>query len=88
MPLMVVITTIDPATGEGEPDVFEVTPPPEPGRERAVLSELVRGIHPGAVERGWDDGVATFAEGPRTITATFAMRGDGRPPVSQATLFD
>ena len=88
MPLVVVITTIDPATGEGEPDVFEVTPPPEPGRERAVLSELVRGIHPGAVERGWAEGVATFAEGPRTITATFATRGDGRPAAAQATLFD
>lgn len=88
MPLVVVITTIDPATGEGEPDVFEVTPPPEPGRERAVLSELVRGIHPGATERAWKDGVATFAEGARTITATFATRGDGRPSGAQATLFD
>jgi hypothetical protein len=86
---MVVITTSDPDTRESVRDVFEVTPPPEPGRERAVLAQLVTGIHPGATERSYADGVATFADGRRRITAEFAARG-GDPPErdAQATLFD
>ena len=90
MPQMVIITTSDPDTGESARAVFEVTPPPEPGRERTVLGELVAGIHPGAVERAFADGVATFADGPRVITATF--RDTEAPPAppedGQATLFD
>ncbi len=90
MSQMVVITTSDPDTGESVRDVFEVTPPPEPGRERAVLAELVTGIHPGATERSWSDGVASFVDGRRRITAEFAAGGAAGPPErgAQATLFD
>lgn len=90
MSQMVVITTSDPDTGESVRDFFEITPPPEPGRERTVLAELVVGIHPGATERSWADGVATFADGRRMITASFAIREGGAPPDgdAQATLFD
>ncbi len=89
MSQMVVITTSDPDTGESVRDVFEVTPPPEPGRERTVLGELVTGIHPGASEHSWSEGVATFVDGRRRITAEFAAQG-GAPSVgdAQATLFD
>ena len=89
MPQMVIITTNDPDTGESARAVFEVTPPPETGRERAVLGELVAGIHPGAVERAFAGGVATFADGRRVITATFRT-SDAPPPQEhgQATLFD
>jgi len=89
VPQMVIISTSDPDTGESARAVFEVTPPPEPGRERAVLGELVAGIHPGAVEHTFADGIATFADGRRVITATFQVTG--APPArgdGQATLFD
>ncbi len=86
---MVVITTSDPDAGESIRDVFEVTPPPEPGRERAVLTQLVTGIHPGATERSYAHGIATFADGRRRITAEFADRGGPAPERgAQATLFD
>ena len=89
MPLMVIITTSDPDTGESARAVFEVTPPPEPGRERAVLGELVGGIHPGATERGYVAGVSTFADGRRVITATFSgPDGGGAEAGGQETLFD
>jgi len=86
---MVIITTTDPDTGESARAVFEVTPPPEPGRERTVLAELVGGIHPGATERSFVDGVATFADGRRVVTAAFTDP-DATPPEGggQATLFD
>ena len=89
MPQMVIITTSDPDTGESARAVFEVTPPPEPGRERAVLGELVAGIHPGAVERAFAAGVATFADGRRVVTATFQTTDASRAQEDgQATLFD
>lgn len=89
LPQMVIITTTDPDTGESARAVFEVTPPPEPGRERAVLAELVGGIHPGATERSFAGGVATFADGRRVITAAFTDP-DEAPPArgAQETLFD
>ena len=90
MPQMVIITTSDPDGGESVRAVFEVTPPPEPGRERAVLGELVGGIHPGATEHTYADGVATFTDGRRRITATFAESPAARPDDGdgQPTLFD
>lgn len=73
-------------------EVFEVTPPPEPGRERAVLAQLVRGIHPAAVERAWDGAVAVFDDGPREVRASFTVDGRAAEPdptrtPSQGTLF-
>lgn len=89
---MVILESRDTETGEGHRDVFELTPSPEPGRERQVLAELVGGIHPGAVERSYDGTTAVFDEGPREITASFAAEGAGaprdeRPPDAQGTLF-
>ncbi len=89
---MVVLESRDPEAPESRREVFEVTPPPEPGRERVVLGQLVRGIHPGAVERSYDGAVAVFDDGPREIRASFTV--DGAPaapaprrPGSQGTLF-
>jgi len=90
---MVILESRDTETGERHRDVFEVTPPPEPGRERAVLGQLVRGIHAGALERSFDGAVAVFDEGTRQISASFSVDGraaerdPGRPGV-QGSLFD
>ena len=93
MSWMVILESRDTETGERQRDVFEVTPPPEPGRERAILAQLVRGIHPGAVERSYDGAVAVFAEGAREISASFTVDGgpppaDPRRPGVQGSLFD
>ena len=90
---MVILQSRDTETGERHRDVFEVTPPPEPGRERAVLSQLVLGIHAGAVERSYDGAVAVFDEGTREISASFTVdgtppRADPRRPGVQGSLFD
>jgi hypothetical protein len=90
---MVVLESRDPEGGEPRREVFEVTPPPEPGRERTELAQLVRGIHPGAVELSYDDAVAVFADGPREIRASFTVDGtpaapDPRRPGAQGTLFE
>jgi hypothetical protein len=89
---MVVLESRDPEGGEARREVFEVTPPPEPGRERAVLGQLVRGIHPGAVERSYDGAVAVFDDGAREIRASFTVDGAPGAPdpsrtPSQGTLF-
>lgn len=93
MSWMVILESRDTETGERQRDVFEVTPPPEPGRERAILAQLVHGIHPGAVERSYDGAVAVFDEGSRQISASFTV--DGAPPTpdpthpgTQGSLFD
>ena len=70
---MVILQSRDMETGERHREVFEVTPPPEPGSERTVLGQLVRGIHAGALERSYDGAVAVFDEGPREITASFSV---------------
>ena len=93
MAWMVVLESRDPEGAESRREVFEVTPPPEPGRERAVLGQLVRGIHPGAIELSYDGAVAVFADGPRQIRASFTTDGasaapDARRPGAQGTLFD
>ena len=90
---MVILESRDTETGEHHRDVFEVTPPPEPGRERVVLAQLVSGIHPGAVERTYDGALAVFDEGPREIRASFTIDGRPAPPDphhagAQGTLFD
>ena len=90
---MVILESRDSETGERQRDVFEVTPPPEPGRERTVLGQLVVGIHAGAVERSYDGAVAVFEDGPRRITASFTVDGMARlpgagGPGAQGTLFD
>ena len=89
---MVVLESRDPEAAEPRREVFEVTPPPEPGRERVVLGQLVRGIHPGAVERSYDGAVAAFDDGPREILASFTIDGrtapaDPRRTGAQETLF-
>ena len=89
---MVVLESRDPEAPESRRELFEVTPPPEPGRERAVLGQLVRGIHPGAVERSYDGAVAVFDDGPREIRASFTVdgapgRSDPRRSGAQGTLF-
>ena len=73
-PWMVIIESDEPSSR----DVYEVTPPPEPGSERAVLAELVAVLHPDAVETSYADGTATFTDGSRTIRAAFER--DGRAP--------
>lgn len=93
MSWMVILESRDTETGERHRDVFEVTPPPEPGRERAILAQLVRGIHPGAVERSYDGAVAVFDEGSRQISASFTVDGaprrpDPTRPGIQGSLFD
>lgn len=90
---MVILHSRDTESGESHRAVFEVTPPPEPGRERTVLGELVRGIHAGALERSYDGAVAVFDEGPREITASFTVDGataqpDPPHPGAQGSLFD
>lgn len=90
---MVILESRDTETGERHRDVFEVTPPPEPGRERVILGQLVHGIHPAAVERSYDGAVATFDDGPREIQASFTVGGappapDPRRPGTQGSLFD
>lgn len=80
---MVILQSRDTETGERHRDVFEVTPPPEPGRERVVLAQLVHGIHPGATERSYDGAVAIFDEGAREISASFTV--DGTPPRADPT---
>jgi hypothetical protein len=80
---MVILESRDTETGERQRDVFEVTPPPEAGRERAILAQLVHGIHPGAVERSYDGAVAVFDEGSRQISASFTV--DGAPPKADPT---
>lgn len=88
---MVILESADARTGDTSRDVFEITPPPEAGRERAVLRQLVHGIHARAVERSFDGAVAVFDEGPRTITARFTVEGgDGHDDDGhggQGTLF-
>jgi hypothetical protein len=90
---LVIIESRDLDTGERMRDVFEVTPSPEPGRERAVLAEVVHGIHPGAVERSYADRVGTFRDGRREITASLEAAegapttGDGESS-AQGTLFE
>ncbi|WP_217922414.1 hypothetical protein [Miltoncostaea oceani] len=84
----VVIETRSPAATSR--DAFEVTPAPAPGTERAVLAQLVTGIHPGAVERSHVDGRSVFDDGAREISARFEP-GDGggdTPGPAQETLFD
>jgi len=76
---LVIIESHDLDTGERMRDVFEVTPAPEPGRERAVLAEVVAGIHPGAIERSYADRVGTFRDGRREITA-WLEAAEGAPP--------
>lgn len=76
---MVTLEGWDRETDERRREAFEVTPPPEPGRERSVLDQLVHGIHAGAAERSYDGAVALFHDGPRQIAASFTV--DGRPPV-------
>ena len=76
---LVIIESRDLDTGERMRDVFEVTPAPEPGRERAVLAEVVAGIHPGAIERSYADRVGTFRDGRREITASLEV-ADGAAP--------
>jgi hypothetical protein len=87
---LVIIESHDLDTGERLRDVFEVTPSPEPGRERAVLAEVVAGIHPGAVERSYAGGVATFRDGRREITASLEGIGAAAPETDlpQERLFD
>ena len=93
---LVTIESHDLDTGERMRDVFEVTPAPEPGRERAVLAEVVAGIHPGAIERSYSDRVGTFRDGRREITASLttvegAAAEDGpdpEPDPAQERLFD
>ena len=93
---LVIIVSHDLDTGERMRDVFEVTPAPAPGRERAVLAEVVAGIHPGAIERSYADRVGTFRDGRREITASLttvegaAAEGtpDPEPDPAQERLFD
>jgi hypothetical protein len=91
---LVIIESHDLDTGERMRDVFEVTPAPEPGRERSVLAEVVAGIHPGAIERSYADGVGTFREGRRKITASIRTveggepEGAAEPDPAQERLFD
>lgn len=93
MAWMVILESRDTETGDRQRDVFEVTPPPEPGRERAVLAQLVHGIHAGAQERSYDGAVAVFEEGTRQIRASFTVDGssptqDPRHAGVQGSLFD
>lgn len=92
----VTIESHDLDTGERMRDVFEVTPAPEPGRERAVLAEVVAGIHPGAIERSYADRVGTFRDGRREIIAALTTVEGGmaeaapepEPDPAQERLFD
>lgn len=87
---VVVIASIDRRTGEEERAAFEVTPLPAPGTETAVLRELVRGIHPEAVERVGEGEVVIFDDAGRELRAWFETargRGPDAPP-GQASLFD
>jgi hypothetical protein len=89
MAWVVILEGPDGAAGDPRRDVFEVTPPPAPGREREELGRLVRGIHPGAEEIGWDGEQAVFDDGGRSLTARFARAGGGGPGApAQGTLFD
>ncbi|MGD9570586.1 MAG: hypothetical protein AB7V62_01720 [Thermoleophilia bacterium] len=91
MAWVVILEGPDGTAGGTRSDVYEVTPPPERGREREELGRLVRGIHPGAVEVGWDGARAVFDDGGRAVTARFARAGDDGPAggaPSQGTLFD
>jgi hypothetical protein len=86
----VTIESRDPDTGEVLREVFELTPPPAPGEERRVLVELVTGIHPGAVEVSFADGVAVLDDDGRGITASLgggAAEPVEDPPPEQGTLF-
>ncbi|WP_217914207.1 hypothetical protein [Miltoncostaea marina] len=83
----VVIETRAPGDAGASAERYEVTPPPEPGTERAVLRQLVTGIHPGAVELGHDGGTSRFADGDREIAARFEGGGPPDAP-GQGTLFD
>jgi hypothetical protein len=93
---LVIIESHDLDTGERSRDVFEVTPAPDPGRERAVLAEVVAGIHPGAVELSYADRAGTFRDGRREITASLrAVEGappddahEPEPDPAQERLFD
>ena len=76
---LVIIESHDLDTGERTRDVFEVTPAPEPGRERAVLAEVVAGIHPGAIERSYAGRVGTFRDGRREITASLEAAEGAAP---------
>ena len=81
----VIIETRSPSAAGRE--AFEITPPPAPGTERAVLRELVAGIHPGAVERAHEGGRSVFDDGDREITARFEAGGEPATG-TQARLFD
>ncbi len=91
---VVILEGPDGTAGGTRRDVYEVTPAPEAGREREELLRLVLGIHPGAVEVGWDGARAVFDDGGRAVTARFARAGeedddvDGAGPSPQGTLFD
>lgn len=76
---LVIIESHDLDTGERTRDAFEVTPAPEPGRERAVLAEVVAGIHPGAIERSYADRIGVFRDGRREITASLRTAEGGEP---------
>jgi hypothetical protein len=89
MAWVVILEGPDGAAGDPRRDVFEVTPPPAPGREREELGRLVRGIHPGAEEIGRGEEQAVFDDGGRSLTARFARAGGGGPGApAQGTLFD
>jgi len=86
----VTIESRDPDTGEVLREVFELTPPPALGEERRVLVALVTGIHPGAVEVSFAEGVAVLDDAGRQIVASFGDGGPARevrPPPEQGTLF-
>lgn len=90
-PWMVVIVSTDPDTGSSEREVYEVTPAPAPGTERAVLRQLVTGIHPDAIVGAEDGGRSSFTDGRRAITAFFEIDGTPTPspaPPNQGSLFD
>jgi hypothetical protein len=93
-PAIVTIEIRDPGTGEASRDAYEVTPPAAPGEEHALLVELVTSLHPCAVLSAYADGVATFGDGARRITASYreaadgTARGGGADAPSQGRLFD
>lgn len=86
-----IIERLDLTTGERHRDVYEVTPAPEPGRERAVLAELVCGIHPGAVERSYSGCEGVFRDDSGEITAVLRASDPPLEPPrhdDQARLFE
>lgn len=87
---MVIMTSVDPQTRESVREVYEVTPPPSPGTEHAVLVQLVAGIYPDAIERAHDGDIVRFEDAGRTITASYEVDGSVAPipmPPEQGSLF-